>query len=149
MLYIYYIGDVLPSILEGIEKFDEDSLDDDFTPEEDAKEVDSEESEPSPAVVDKTNEELDNKTNDEVPKLSYLRDISKERFIQELKEAEFWTNMYVDGYVSERFFVYNWIGRKHFHYNSSKIMLKQLVESGDIQEYQKEVEGEQINCIKL
>lgn len=149
MLYIYYIGDVLPSILEGIEKFGEDSLDDDFTPEEDAKEVDSEESEPSPAVVDKTNEELDNKTNDEVPKLSYLRDISKERFIQELKEAEFWTNMYVDGYVSERFFVYNWIGRKHFHYNSSKVMLQQLVESGDINEYQRDVDGEQIKCIKL
>lgn len=149
MLYIYYIGDVLPSILEGVETSDEDSLDDEFNSEILTAEPKRETKGTEPAADDKTIVTDETQYEDKTPKLSYLRDISKERFIQELKEAEFWTNMYVDGYVSERFFVYNWIGRKHFHYNSSKIMLKQLVESGDIQEYQKEVEGEQINCIKL
>ena len=128
MLYIYNIADVLPSIFEGMEQAgDECSGDED---------------------LDVAKEEQDSPITDNT-RLSYFRDISAERFLEELKEAKFWTDKYVDGYVSMPFFIYNWIGRKHFYYQSSRDMLDSLRKRGVIEVVEKDIDGKSIPCLQL
>ena len=128
MLYIYNVADVLPSIFNGMEQEGDECSGD-----EDMEDV----------------EEEQNSTIPENTRLSYLRDITEERFLEELKSAKFWTDKYVNGYVSESFFIYNWTGRKHFNYQSSKEMLNSLVKKGIIEVFDKDIDGKSTRCLQI
>lgn len=127
MLYIYNVADVLPTIFEGMEQAGDESSE---------EELDGEGDEQNSPIANNT-------------RLSYLRDITEERFLQELKEAKFWTEKYVDGYVSIPFFIYNWVGKKHFVYQSSKDMLSQLQKKGKIEVVEKKIDGKNTECLLL
>lgn len=128
MLYICNVADVLPSIFNGMEQEGDECSED-----EELDVADDDHDSPIP----------------ENTRLSYLRDITEERFLEELKSAKFWTDKYVNGYVSESFFIYNWIGRKHFYYQSSKNMLNSLVEKGIIEVVYKDIDGKNIRCLQI
>lgn len=79
---------------------------------------------------------------------SYLRDISRERFLQELETAELWANSYGDGYVNKDYFVYTILGHKRFHFNSSFKMLEELVCEGVVNIVEEEHDGRTIKCLQ-
>lgn len=80
--------------------------------------------------------------------LSYFRDVTKERFIQELETAELWANSYGDGYVNKDYFIYTILGHKRFHFNSSFKMLDELVNEGVVAIVEEEHDSRTIKCLK-
>lgn len=79
---------------------------------------------------------------------SYLRDITRARFLQELETAELWANSYGDGYVNKDYFVYTILGHKRFQFNSSFKMLEELVSEGLVNVIDEEHDGRMIRCLK-
>lgn len=79
---------------------------------------------------------------------SYLRDITRERFLQELETAELWANSYGDGYVNKDYFIFTILGHKQFHFNSSFKMLDDLVHEGVVIIVEEEHDGRKIKCLK-
>lgn len=79
---------------------------------------------------------------------SYLRDVSKERFMQELETALLWAESYGDGYVGKDYFVYSILGHKRFHFSSSLRMLDALVSEGLVVVADEEHDGHMVKCLK-
>ena len=79
---------------------------------------------------------------------SYLRDVSKERFMQELETALMWAESYGDGYVGKDYFVYSILGHKRFHFSSSFKMLETLVHEGLVVVVDEEHDGHMVKCLK-
>lgn len=150
MLYIYDINNVLPSILQGVELADDDSLEDDDSTVEEGKEITEE-------IMEVKNEEKRQEQTIEPcptdkpsrPKLSYLHEMTEEIFLKELKEAIFWSTKYEEGFVSRHDFIINWVGRKHFLYSSSDSVLENLIKEGKVIPYEENITGKNIRCIKL
>lgn len=150
MLYVYDIGNVLPSILQGVELADDDSLEDDDSTVEDGKasvEGKKEANGESGQQEAKVETGLTNKPLK--PKLSYLHEMTEEIFLRELEEAIFWSTKYEDDFVSRTDFIVNWVGRKHFLYSSSNSVLEDLIKKGKVILYEENVTGKNIKCIKL
>lgn len=79
---------------------------------------------------------------------SYLRDVSRERFMQELETALLWAESYGDGYVGKDYFVYSILGHKRFHFSSSLRMLDALVTEGLVVVTDEEHDGHVVKCLK-
>ncbi len=81
--------------------------------------------------------------------LSYFRDVTEERFLQELETAELWAESYGNGYVSQDFFIYTILGHKRFHFSSSRKVLEKLVNEGKVTVVNEEHDDKTIKCLKL
>ena len=79
---------------------------------------------------------------------SYLRDVSKDRFMQELETALLWAESYGDGYVGKDYFVYSILGHKRFHFSSSLRMLNALETEGLVVVTDEEHDGHTVKCLK-
>ena len=79
---------------------------------------------------------------------SYLRDVSKERFMQELETALLWAESYGDGYVGRDYFVYSILGHKRFHFSSTFKVLDSLIREGLVTVVEEEHDGHAVKCIK-
>ncbi len=102
----------------------------------------------SPVTIETPEGEDNRETIEERNGLSYLRDVTKERFLQELETAELWASSYGDGYVSKDYFVFNILGHKRFHYHTSIEVLDDLVDEGVIAIVDEERDGRNIKCLK-
>ena len=79
---------------------------------------------------------------------SYLRDVSRERFLQELDTALIWAESYGDGYVGKDYFIYSILGHKRFHFSSSHRMLQSLIEEGSVIVVDETHDGRDVKCLK-
>lgn len=82
------------------------------------------------------------------PNYSYLRAISKERFLQELETAELWASSYGDGYVNRDYFIYTILGHKRFDWDSSFVVLEELLKEGLVTIVEEEHDERTIKCLK-
>ncbi len=82
------------------------------------------------------------------PNYSYLRAISKERFLQELETAELWASSYGDGYVNRDYFIYTILGHKRFDWDSSFVVLEDLLKEGLVTIVEEEHDERTIKCLK-
>ena len=82
------------------------------------------------------------------PNYSYLRTISKERFLQELETAELWASSYGDGYVNKDYFIYTILGHKRFDWDSSFVVLDDLLKEGLVTIVEEEHDDRIIKCLK-
>ena len=82
------------------------------------------------------------------PNYSYLRAITKERFLQELETAELWASSYGDGYVNKDYFIYTILGHKRFDWDSSFVVLEELLKEGLVTIVEEEHDERTIRCLK-
>ena len=82
------------------------------------------------------------------PNYSYLRSITKERFLQELETAELWASSYGDGYVNRDYFIYTILGHKRFDWDSSFVVLEDLLKEGVVTIVDEEHDERMIKCLK-
>lgn len=168
MIYILNARDFTTLSFEAVADVDSSENDDDLTDFEETSLVSSKlnaipcndvDSEPSPANSVHVGE---NKDEDILPKnesqpasvhsenirYSYLRDVTKERFLQELEIAELWAKNYGDGYVSQDHFIYSILGHKRFDYRSSFLVLNMLLQDKLVIVEEEQHDGRAIKCLK-
>lgn len=79
----------------------------------------------------------------------YLRDITRERFINELQTAIKWAQTYGNKYVSENLFIYDILKSKRFRYASSRAILKELIDDGTVIQKMENHNNKTIPCLYL
>ena len=111
---------------------------------------------PSEVTPDEGGDDAPSESSEEVvqqpvavnPNYSYLRTISKERFLQELETAELWASSYGDGYVNRDYFIYTILGHKRFDWESSFVVLEDLLKEGLVAIVEEEHDERTIRCLK-
>lgn len=141
MLYICNAEKFIPLTFASIVDTDNHETDDDLL-------IDTKEENSNTQDQVKINDEKEEVEDVEI-NVPYLREITEERFIDELKTAQSWANEYGDKYVSKQYFIYKILGHKHFNYNTSLEVLAQLVTNGIVTEYTENRDGNEFTCIKL
>lgn len=143
MLYICNAEKFIPLTFASIVDTDNHETDDDLL-------IDTKEENSNTQDQVKINDEKEEVEVEDVEiNVPYLREITEERFIDELKTAQSWANEYGDKYVSKQYFIYKILGHKHFNYNTSLEVLAQLVTNGIVTEYTENRDGNEFTCIKL
>ena len=144
MLYVFNAEKFIPLTFAPI--FETEGKDADGELMEDAS---VEESADSVNSTKDQSEELSNSPKQYNIRLSYLRSISEERFMNELEVATLWANNYGDGYVSKLYFIYGILGPKHFCYEDSKAILERLKTNGLVEEYTEKKDERHVTCLKI
>ena len=163
MLYIFNARDFTPLTFDAVAESSEEGSDDDVSPENLPVSVSADETgNVETASNDKNNssesEEILSNMNDNMEEsqgnsvgaqdYSYLRDVSEERFMQELEAAEIWAKDFGDGCVRQDFFIFTVLGHKNFKYSTSRKMLDKLKNEGLIRVVEKEEENKRFRCIE-
>lgn len=78
---------------------------------------------------------------------NYYNDITKEEFLNELRESEKWADKYGSGFVGTNSFVMKYLGAKGYHYRHSYDVKDELVENGLIVEYQHKPKNPEFNPV--
>lgn len=145
MMYIISSNDFIPLSFASLAEYGDNTVDDDIS--------ELEECSNSLLLRSESQGESTISVNDESLNLittsSYLREITRERFIKELETSLKWSEQYGDGYVGMEYFIYSILKYKHFRYDSSRKMLDNLIEEGIIEKDVVERDGKKIDSIKF
>lgn len=163
MLYIFNARDFTPLTFEAVAENEEEGRDDDVSPENpttslkaNGDELQSEMSgETKPEDETSSNQqsnlaEVENaeEENEAGQEYSYYRDVTPERFLQELDAAESWAKDFGDGCVRQDFFIFTVLGHKNFKYSSTRKMLDRLKTEGQIRVVEKEEGDKKYKCLE-
>ena len=163
MLYIFNARDFTPLTFEAVAESSEEGRDDDVSPEILPVDANADETETTGADVMNMNHTIESdesslESNDIINNTqdsnvgeqdySYLRDVTEERFMQELEAAEIWAKDFGDGCLRQDFFIFTVLGHKNFKYSSSRKMLDKLKNEGLIRVVEKEEEDKKYKCLE-
>lgn len=162
MLYIFNARDFTPLTFEAVAENEEEGRDDDVSPESPTTEEMAKSGELQVVNLEESklqNEYINNQSNNaEVEDLkiesedeqvySYYRDVTPERFLQELDAAESWAKDFGDGCVRQDFFIFTVLGHKNFKYRTSRKMLDRLKNEGQIRVVEKEEGDKKYKCLE-
>lgn len=123
------------------------------------KEIQNESAASDEAILDK---ELDNKEertsegqeNDESfinsqKDTSFYKDITPDQFKQILEYSLEWSKDPGEGFVSREYFIYGYLGRQKFKYQTSCKVLGELINNGEIEIYKRRHNGKEIDCLRF
>lgn len=143
MLYICNAEKFIPLTFASIVDADNQEMDGDLS--EKSIEQVNDECSPAEAEIGPAPERVEESD----VRIPYLRAISEERFIDELRTAQSWAEEYGDKYVNKQYFIYKILGRKRFDYQESLKVLGKLLQDKRVEEYTEHRDGNGFLCIKI
>lgn len=165
MLYIFNAQDFTNLTFEAVAESDIEEKDDDTADSETMASKEAESAETVPRIAETLPKDEHGGTGDgiagaiadvttmpsteDTTQLSYFRDVTEERFVQELETALLWAESYGDGYVGQDYFIYSILGHKRFHFSSSRKVLEKLNKDGKVIISNEEHDDRMIKCLKI
>lgn len=149
MLYILNANSIIPVVMASVVDPEKDSkegnLDSSLVTKVQNNEVKTIREE---IKVNDTEPTEDNQDDKKKAQKGYYKDISEERFFDELDTTQKWVDEYSDGKVHLEQFVFDILGPKRFHYRSTFELVERLVREGKIIQTEEDIKGKKIRIIR-